>query len=111
MNKRGLVPLNREPLQREVYPGVNAEIPRPYWTPDGRLYVFNIRWVGDEESLRRAGLVQDDDRLPKKPRGDSGFATMRFDKSLRLRLEQSEGAARDVAFRRFMARTLAPNAE
>jgi hypothetical protein len=46
-----------------------------------------------EEDLRRAGLVRDGDRLPKRPRGDSRFATMAFDGSLRLRLEPEEAAA------------------
>ncbi len=61
-----------------------------------------IRFEGSEEALRRAGLLRAGDRLPQRPGGCSGFATMSRGGRIRVRLHREEAAARDRAFVRFM---------
>jgi hypothetical protein len=86
----------------EVYPGVFARVEHSTWHRS--LWPGRVIFEGSEKALRNAGLIRRDDRLPQKPGGCSGIATMRRSGELRLWcLERNEVAARDKAFRRFMS--------
>jgi hypothetical protein len=103
-------PRIKEPRPAPYRDGVIATISRSFWytTLDGvtSLWQGHVGFEGPEHALRQAGLLLPDDRLPTKPRGDSGRATMRVDGTFRLRLAPEEVLARDTAFRRFIAETL-----
>jgi len=90
MAKRKSTPKDSPDQSRaEVYPGVTVEL-------GPRCATFE----GDEGSLRRAGILQPDDRIPMGSRWGLGVSKL-SDGSLRVRLKREEAAARDAAYRRF----------
>jgi hypothetical protein len=96
-----------------IYRGVIAYANRFRWTAEGSRLGY-VTVYGQRRDLIRAGLLPAADRIPKPHGcgkiGAASKATARHDGTIRLTLEQPEAAARDLAFRRFMALALGERA-
>jgi hypothetical protein len=97
--------VHAEKPRPEIYPGVFARVEHSSWHPGpgGGFWPGRVIFEGSEEALREAGLIRAGDRLPQKPGGMCGVATMRRSGELRLwMLDRADAAVRDRTFQRFM---------